>query len=89
MFLFEVYEGFLNCLRWTKENMNNPRIIIGENGFPEEQDIDDSEKKIAYHQVRTLQRFQKSIIKIYIINLTRIIEYVLSILIILKLSLIF
>ncbi|XP_025409616.1 myrosinase 1-like [Sipha flava] len=46
----DVYEGFLNCLRWTKENMNNPRIIIGENGFPEEQDIDDSEKKIAYHQ---------------------------------------
>jgi hypothetical protein len=71
--------------------MNNPRIIIGENGFPEEQDIDDSEKKIAYHQVRTLQRFQKSksIIKIYIITLTRIKEYVLSILIILKLSLIF
>jgi len=31
--------------------MNNPKIFIGENGFPEEEGIDDSEKKIAYHTV--------------------------------------
>ncbi|KAF0720972.1 myrosinase 1-like [Aphis craccivora] len=29
--------------------MDNPKIFIGENGFPEEEGIDDSEKKIAYH----------------------------------------
>ncbi|KAL5242694.1 hypothetical protein ACI65C_010104 [Semiaphis heraclei] len=45
----EVYEGFLNCLKWIKEKMNNPKIFIGENGFPEEDGIDDSEKKVAYH----------------------------------------
>ncbi|XP_050059089.1 myrosinase 1-like isoform X3 [Aphis gossypii] len=45
----EVYEGFLNILRWFKEKMDNPKIFIGENGFPEEEGIDDSEKKIAYH----------------------------------------
>jgi len=31
--------------------MNNPKIFIGENGFPEEDGIDESEKKIAYHTV--------------------------------------
>jgi hypothetical protein len=31
--------------------MNNPKIFIGENGFPEEDGIDDSEKKIEYHTV--------------------------------------
>ncbi|KAE9532071.1 hypothetical protein AGLY_010273 [Aphis glycines] len=45
----EVYEGFLNILKWIKKEMNNPKIFIGENGFPEEEGIDDSEKKIAYH----------------------------------------
>ncbi|KAF0724107.1 myrosinase 1-like, partial [Aphis craccivora] len=45
----EVFEGFLNCLKWIKEKMNNPKIFIGENGFPEEDGIDESEKKIAYH----------------------------------------
>ncbi|XP_060872825.1 myrosinase 1-like [Metopolophium dirhodum] len=45
----EVYEGFLNCLKWLNETMNNPKIFIGENGFPEEDGIDESEKKIAYH----------------------------------------
>jgi len=34
--------------------MNNPKIFIGENGFPEEDDIDDSEKKVAYHTVRCI-----------------------------------
>jgi len=29
--------------------MNNPKIFIGENGFLEEDGIDESEKKIAYH----------------------------------------
>ncbi|XP_026808428.1 myrosinase 1-like [Rhopalosiphum maidis] len=45
----EVFEGFLNCLKWINEKMNNPKIFIGENGFPEEDGIDESEKKIAYH----------------------------------------
>ncbi|XP_001946340.2 myrosinase 1 [Acyrthosiphon pisum] len=45
----EVYEGFLNCLKWINETMNNPKIFIGENGFPEEDGIDESEKKITYH----------------------------------------
>jgi len=31
--------------------MNNPKICIGENGFPEEDGIDESETKIAYHTV--------------------------------------
>lgn len=56
----KVYDGFLNCLRWTKENMNNPKIIIGENGFPEDENVDNSEKKVAYHRVRSFRRFQNS-----------------------------
>ncbi|XP_060850731.1 myrosinase 1-like [Rhopalosiphum padi] len=45
----EVFEGFLNCLKWVNEKMNNPKIFIGENGFPEEDGIDESEKKVEYH----------------------------------------
>uniref|UniRef100_A0A2S2NK41 Myrosinase 1 n=1 Tax=Schizaphis graminum TaxID=13262 RepID=A0A2S2NK41_SCHGA len=47
----EVFEGFLNCLKWINEKLNNPKIFIGENGFPEEDGIDESEKKIEYHTV--------------------------------------
>jgi hypothetical protein len=32
-------------LKWVNEKMNNPKIFIGENRFPEEDGIDDSEKK--------------------------------------------
>lgn len=42
--------------------MNNPKIIIGENGFPEEENVDDSEKKIAYHQVKSVHIIQKNVI---------------------------
>ncbi|KAF0758818.1 myrosinase 1-like [Aphis craccivora] len=47
----KVFEGFLNCLKWVKDKMNNPKICIGENGFPEEDGIDESETKIAYHTI--------------------------------------
>lgn len=31
--------------------MKNPKIFIGENGFPENEGVDESDKKIAYHSV--------------------------------------
>ncbi|CAI6348241.1 unnamed protein product [Macrosiphum euphorbiae] len=42
----EVYDGFLNCLKWINGTMNNPKIFIAENGFPEEDGIDENEKKL-------------------------------------------
>lgn len=49
--MFKVNEGFLNCLKYLNQVMNGPKIFIGENGFPEDEGIDDSKKKIAYHTV--------------------------------------
>lgn len=31
--------------------MNKPKIFIGENGYPEDEGVDNSENKIAYHTV--------------------------------------
>lgn len=31
--------------------MNDPKIFIGENGFAEDEGVDSSENKIAYHKV--------------------------------------
>lgn len=31
--------------------MNKPKIFIGENGYPEDEGVDNSEYKIAYHTV--------------------------------------
>lgn len=53
--LIKVYEGFLNCLKWIDEKLDKPRIFIGENGFPENQGVDESDKKVAYHTVRLIQ----------------------------------
>jgi len=39
--------------------MNNPKIIIGENGFPEEGGIDETEQKIAYHTVSCIPKVLK------------------------------
>lgn len=33
-----------------KSLMNDPKIFIGENGFAENEGVDNSEKKIAYHK---------------------------------------
>lgn len=49
--MFKVYEGFLNCLKYINQVMNGPKIFIGQNGFPEDEGIDDSQKKTAYHTV--------------------------------------
>ncbi|VVC33824.1 Glycoside hydrolase family 1,Glycoside hydrolase superfamily [Cinara cedri] len=45
----EVYDGFLNCLKYVDEVLKQPKIFIGENGFPENDDVDNSDKKVAYH----------------------------------------
>lgn len=52
MFESKVYEGFLNCLKYINSVMDKPKIFIGENGFPEDEGVDDSANKIAYHTVR-------------------------------------
>ncbi|VVC28461.1 Glycoside hydrolase family 1,Glycoside hydrolase superfamily [Cinara cedri] len=45
----EVYDGFLNCLKYTNEVLNKPKIFIGGNGYPEDEGVDKSAQKIAYH----------------------------------------
>jgi len=49
--LFKINEGFLHCLKYINKALDNPKIFIGENGFPENEGVDDSSKKIAYHTV--------------------------------------
>jgi len=44
-----INEGFLNCLKYINKTLDNPKIFIGENGFPEDEGVDDSKNKIAYH----------------------------------------
>jgi len=50
-FKFKINEGFLNCLKYINKTLDNPKIFIGENGFPEDEGVDDSKNKIAYHTV--------------------------------------
>lgn len=48
---FKIYEGFLNCLKYINKELKNPKIFIGENGFPENEGVDESVKKVGYHSV--------------------------------------
>jgi len=53
-FLPQVYKGFLNCLEWINNVMDKPKIFIGENGIPENEGVDGSANKIAYHTVNNM-----------------------------------
>lgn len=50
-FMSKINVGFMNCIKYVHEKLNGPKIFIGENGFPENEGLDDSETKIAYHTV--------------------------------------
>lgn len=51
LFICQIYEGFLKCLKYLNKELKNPKIFIGENGFPEDEGVDESAKKVAYHTV--------------------------------------
>lgn len=62
--MIKVYDGFMNFLKYANEVLKQPKIFIGENGYPEDEGIDNSVKKIAYHTVSKVILYKMIIILI-------------------------